>query len=169
MNRRKFLKTSGAAGAIAGGAGLGFFGYEAGKDPDSYTGWKNREGGFQTFNRLKWVVDKPTYEKVGQSKRVDARTEVVFSRLSPLFRNWNKEDGIKNLQEYLRKYYEENPEILELDLRVKNELFPKLKKDRKDFGDKLILSGAWSEAMGAVWPKHSTDPPEIADFPERAE
>ncbi|MCK5222361.1 MAG: reductive dehalogenase, partial [Candidatus Aminicenantes bacterium] len=26
---------------------------------------------------------------------------------------------------------------------------------------------AWSDAMGAVWPKHSQEPPEIADFPEK--
>ncbi|MCK5221836.1 MAG: twin-arginine translocation signal domain-containing protein, partial [Candidatus Aminicenantes bacterium] len=130
MDRRKFLKASGAAGAVVGGVGLGFFGYEAGRDPDSYTGWKNREGGFQTFNRIKWAVEKPTYKKTGPSRRVDARTEVVFSRMSPLFRNWKEEEGTNSLPEYLKKFYETNPEVLELDLRVKNELFPKLRKDR---------------------------------------
>ena len=115
MDRRKFLKTSGAAGAVAGGVGLGFFGYEAGRDPDSYTGWKNREGGFQTFNRIKWAVEKPTYEKTGPSRRVDARSEVVFSRLGPLFRNWKEEEGTNSLPEYLKNFYNANPEVLELD------------------------------------------------------
>lgn len=167
MDRRKFLKTSGAAGAVAGGVGLGFFGYEAGRDPDSYTGWKNREGGFQTFNRIKWAVEKPTYEKTGPSRRVDARSEVVFSRLGPLFRNWKEEEGTKSLPEYLKIFYESNPEVLELDLRIRKELFPKLREDRKKYGNKFILAEAWSDAMGAVWPKHSQEPPEIADFPEK--
>ncbi|MCK4889762.1 MAG: twin-arginine translocation signal domain-containing protein, partial [Candidatus Aminicenantes bacterium] len=167
MDRRKFLKASGAAGAVVGGAGLGFFGYDAGRDPDSYTGWKNREGGFQTFNRIKWAVEKPTYEKTGTSRRVDARAEVVFSRIGPLFRNWKEEEGTNSLPEYLKNFYNANPEVLELDLRIKKELFPKLRKDRKKYGHKFILAEAWSDAMGAVWPKHSQEPPEIADFPER--
>ena len=40
LNRRQFLKASGAASAALGSVGLGLFGYEAGKTPDSYTGWK---------------------------------------------------------------------------------------------------------------------------------
>lgn len=166
MDRRKFLKASGAASAAISGIGLGFFGYEAGKDPNSYTGWKNREGGYQTFDREKWSVKYPTYEKVGATKRADARTEVVFSRLGPLFRNWNEEKRIDGLPDYLREFYKKNPEILKLDLQVKNELFPKLRKDKKKYGHKFILSEAWSDAMGAVWPSHSTEPPEIADFPK---
>ena len=47
VNRRQFLKASGAAGAVAGGAGLGFFGYAAGKDPSTYLGWQTFEGGDQ--------------------------------------------------------------------------------------------------------------------------
>ena len=167
MDRRKFLKASGAAGAVVGGVGLGFFGYEAGRDPDSYTGWKNREGGYQTFDREKWSVQSPTYKKVGDSRRVDVRTEVVFSRLGPLFRNWNDEKGVDGLPEYLRDFYHKNPDVLKLDLKVKNELFPKLRQDKKKYGHKFILSEAWSDAMGAVWPSHSKEPPEIADFPER--
>jgi len=166
MDRRKFLKSSAAAGAALSGVGMGFFGYEAGVDPDTYTGWKNREGGYQTFNREKWSVRKPTYDKVGPTSRVDARTEVVFSRLSPLFRNWNQESGTDNLPEYLKLYYKENPDILKLDLKVKQELFPKLREDKKKYGDQFVLAEAWSDAMGSVWPSHSKEPPEIADFPK---
>ena len=38
LNRRQILKATGAASAALGSAGLGFFGYEAGRDPDSHTG-----------------------------------------------------------------------------------------------------------------------------------
>jgi hypothetical protein len=44
MNRRQFLKTTGAASAALGSVGLGFFGYEAGRDPEFYTGLKLHEG-----------------------------------------------------------------------------------------------------------------------------
>ena len=33
LNRRQFLKATGATSAIAGSVGLGLFGYAAGKDP----------------------------------------------------------------------------------------------------------------------------------------
>lgn len=169
MDRRKFLKSSAAAGAAISGVGMGFFGYEAGIDPDSYTGWKNREGGYQTFDREKWSVQKPTYEKVGPTQRVDARTEVVFSRLGPLFKNWSEENGIENLPDYRKEFYKKNPEILKLDLKVKAELFPKLREAKKKYKDQFILSEAWSNAMGSVWPTHSKEPPEIADFPKNKE
>jgi reductive dehalogenase len=167
MDRRQFLKASGAAGAVLGGAGLGFFGYEAGKDPDSYTGWKNREGGYQTFDREKWSVDTPTYKKVGPTRRPDARAEVIFSRMGPLMRQWNDETGIDGLPDYLRDFYKANPKELEADLYLKNEIFPKRHKDNQEFGKEFLLAEAWSHAMAAVWPSHSQEPPEIADFPAK--
>jgi reductive dehalogenase len=166
MDRRKFLKASGAAGAVLGGAGLGFFGVEAGKDPDSYTGWKNAEGGYQTFDREKWAVDKPLYKKVGPTSRPDARTEVVFSRMGPLARGWNEEKGVEGLPPYLRDYYKQNPKVLEADLYLKNELFPKMRQDNMKYGKQFVLAEAWSHAMAAVWPAHAKEPPEVADFPK---
>ena len=61
FSRRQFLKTSGAASAVLGSSGLGFFGYQAGKNPNSYIGWENFEGANQTFNRKKYAVDRPHY------------------------------------------------------------------------------------------------------------
>ena len=165
LNRRQFLKASGAISAVLGSAGLGAFGYGAGKDPASYTGWKTFEGGDQTFDREKWQVDSPTYEKVGPTSRADARTEVVFYRLGPLMRNWKDETGLDGLPGHIKKYYEANPEALELDLQLKNELFQKQHQDKEKYGDMFIISNAWSNAMGAVWPDASTEPPEKSDFP----
>ncbi len=51
FNRRQVLKASGAASAVVGSAGLGLFGYESGKDPETYTGCEVLEGACQTFDR----------------------------------------------------------------------------------------------------------------------
>lgn len=67
LNRRQFLKASGAASAVLGSVGLGFFGYEAGNDPESYTGLETFEGAHQTFNRKRFQVEKPHYKKDGCS------------------------------------------------------------------------------------------------------
>ncbi|MBU8923324.1 MAG: twin-arginine translocation signal domain-containing protein, partial [Bacteroidales bacterium] len=54
ISRRNFLKISGSVAAIAGGGGLGLFGYAAGKDPDSYTGCESFQGAAQDFNRKRY-------------------------------------------------------------------------------------------------------------------
>lgn len=96
LDRRQFLKASGLASAALGSTGLGFFGYEAGKDPESYSGWENFEGANQTFNRKRKSVDQPTYKKIGPAKRPDARTEVIFQRRSLFMRQWKDEFSYKN-------------------------------------------------------------------------
>ena len=59
VNRRDFLKMAGLAGAAAGGAGLGAFGYAAGQDPNTYLGWQNEEGASLVFNhRAPGYVDE---------------------------------------------------------------------------------------------------------------
>lgn len=166
FSRRQFLKASGAASAVMGSVGLGFFGYEAGKAPSSYTGWETFEGGSQTFNRKRWQVNEPIYKKVGPTRRVDARTEVVFSRLGPLMRNWNEETGIEGLPDYLKEYYKKNPDVLELDLLLRKEIFPKKMTDMRKYRDKFIISNAWSNAMGAVSPPSINKPPQESDFPK---
>ena len=165
MSRRKFLKLSGATAAVAGGTGLGFFGYNAGKDPSTYTGWESYQGAAQTFDRERFAVEGSPYEIVGPTRRVDARTEVIFSRTSRLMHQWNDETGLGGLDELLRSYYAENPEHLDLDLKLRREIFPLLRSDAREYGDTFLLSRAWSNAMGAVWPEGIDEPPEIADFP----
>jgi len=167
FSRRQFLKASGATSAVLGIGGLGFYGYQAGKDPSSYTGWKTFEGGDQTFNRRRFEVDSPTYEKVGETRRIDARSEVIFSRTPSLMRNWDEEKGVEGLPDYLQIYYKEHPEDLELDLYNYRELFPNMRNDRTEYADLFILSSAWSSAMGAVHPEPINDPPEVFDFPSR--
>ncbi len=165
LSRRQFLKVSGAAGAVLGAGSLGLFGYAAGKDPATYTGWQTNEGNGQFFDRTRFEVDSPTYEKVGQTRRIDARNEVVFSRMSYLYRSYNEEIGVKSLPEHLQAYYREHPEDLELDLYLKNEIYAKQHADNNEYGDKFILAEAWANAMGAVQPERITEPPEVADFP----
>lgn len=167
FSRRSFLKATGATSAVLGLGGLGFFGYQAGQDPSSYTGWKTFEGGDQNFPRHRFVVDKPPHEKVGPTRRVDPRSEIVFSRLPTLLLHWQKNPTPESLPQYLQDYYREHPEDLELDLYNVRELRPKLMADQQKYGRAFILAEAWSEAMGAVTPPQITEPPETADFPPR--
>lgn len=63
LSRRNFLKATGTASAVLGLSGLGFFGYQTGRDPASYTGWKTFEGGDQTFPRHRFTLNNPLTKK----------------------------------------------------------------------------------------------------------
>ncbi|MBT3198971.1 MAG: reductive dehalogenase [Phycisphaerales bacterium] len=164
VNRRNFLKAVGAGSAVTASAGLWFFGTQAGQDPASYTGMTNREGGFQTFNRRKWSVSKPTYEKVGETSRPDARTEVIFARMGQI-RGYDKAKGLGEFPQHVQDYYKAHPEDLELDTTVRQEIHAKRSEEIKKPHDEFILSKAWSSAMGAVGPRGVNAPPEKWDFP----
>ena len=172
VNRRQFLKASGAASAVAGGAGLGFFGYAAGKDPSTYLGWQTFEGADQYFNRKKYEVSQPTYTKVGPARRPDARVEQIFERrgrFSMQYRRGLQQglEGLAMFEDPLRSYYVENPEVLELDIINVEEIQPKQRIDAPLYRDQFKLATAWSNAMGAVGPRGPQGPPEIDDFPRQ--
>lgn len=167
FNRRQFLKASGVASAALGGVGLGFFGYEAGRDFGTYTGLETLEGAHQTFNRKRWQVNHPHYKKVGPTSRPDARTEVIFYRRGMFMRQWKDETGLEGLDGYLQEYYREHPEDLELDLYNIKKILPNRMSDSRKYRTKFILTSAWSNAMGAVEPPRISEPPEISDFPRR--
>jgi ferredoxin len=165
LNRRRFLKATGAVGAAAGGVGLGFFGYRAGKDPGSYSGWVDSQGEIGSFKKDKYTVARPHYEKTGPSSRVDARTQVIFSRFFSLMNQWDPESGLSGLDATLQEYYQGHPEDLELDLSLRNEIHQQRRKDERFMRGELLLSKIWSKAMGAVRPPSINHPPEISDFP----
>ena len=165
LSRRQFLKGAGAVSGIAGGVGLGFFGYAAGKDPSTYLGWQNETGASQTFSHKRHEVDEPTYQRVGPTSRPDARVENIFARRGSFRRQYEsvKEGG--EFEEPLKSYYEEHPEDIELDRLAQEEIMPKLLEDQEKYGDQFLLATAWSNAMGAVSPRPTSGPPEAADFP----
>lgn len=165
LSRRKFLKAGGAAGAILGSVGLAFYGYETGRSPASHTGWLDFQDDIRHFNRQRFAVDRPHYKITGKTRRVDARTEVIFERFYHLMSQWDETTGILGLNDLLRNYYKRFPLDLYLDLRLIKSIYPKRVADRKKFGKKYILSNAWSKAMGAVIPSSIQYPPEISDFP----
>lgn len=164
FSRRQFLKVSGAASAVLGGTGLGFFGYQAGKDPHSYLGWQTNEGINQSFNRKRFEMDQPHYKKVGTPIRPDARTDVIFYRRPTFMRQWQDETGIDGLDPVLQRYYREHQEDLELDLYDMKEIYPKHISDARKYRKKFLLAEAWSNAMGAVSPRPINQPPEVSDF-----
>ena len=185
VSRRSFLKVTGATAAVAGSAGLGLFGYAAGKDPMSYTGCEIQEGGCQTFNREKYAVDVPTYgKKVGESRRIDARYEMIFSRSGKLRgalgRNFDAEEALTLSDEQLieqinaieaeplKKFYLENPENFKVEVSMRTQEFrQQTSSDRQKYSDRYILANAWSSAMGAVSPSGGVGAPEEFDFGRR--
>jgi len=172
LDRRGFLKLTGTAAAATGGAGAAAFGYQAGKEPASYTGCESKQGGAQTFNRRRFASPKPTYEKVGESRRIDTRTEVIFSRTGRMGRQikregWSPEQGIAGLKdELLKSYYMAHPEDMEEDARLFNEIGPARRTEPHENHDRFLLAEAWSNAMGAVSPPPIDTPPEESDFPQ---
>ena len=167
MDRRQFMKATGAASAALGSTGLGFFGYQAGRDPESYTAWETHEGAQQTFNRKRYASDTPHYKKVGPTSRADARTHVIFYRRSDFKRNWREEAEIEGLPEHLQIFYKKNPKVLEQDIYLRKEVYPKQKADAKKYRNQFLLATAWSNAMEAVSPQRISQPPEKSDFPSR--
>ena len=110
LDRRDFLKASGVAGAVAGGAGLTAFGYAAGKDPDSYLGWQDAEGASWTVDRKRFEVDEPTYEIVGPTSRPDARVWNLFERRGRFGRQYRAVRDGGEWEEPLKSFYEAHPE-----------------------------------------------------------
>lgn len=165
INRRQFLKAGGAAGAILGGSGLGFFGYESGIDKNGYTGCVDFQGKDQFFNRDKFRIELPHYKKIRETSRIDARTEVVYNRFYAFMNQWDEKKGLMGLSPLLGKYYEKNPDSLDMDLKLRNEIYPRRIRDKKKYERKFVLSNAWSRAMNAVKPAAIEYPPSISDFP----
>ena len=136
LSRRQFMKAAGLVSGVAGGAGLGMFGYAAGQDPNTYLGWQNESGASQTFNRKRYEVDEPPYETVGPTSRPDARVENIFARRGSFMRQYQgvREGG--EFEEPLKSYYEQHPETLELD-RVNMEEIVPLRKNH------AVNGGGW--------------------------
>ena len=67
--RKTFLK--GAVSAVLGVSGLGFYGYEAGKDPMTYTGCESFQRASHSFNRERFAVDERIKKiKIEEPKRL---------------------------------------------------------------------------------------------------
>ncbi|MBW7995733.1 MAG: reductive dehalogenase [Candidatus Glassbacteria bacterium] len=165
VNRRTFLKLSGASSAALGTAGLGIAGYQAGKDFGSYTGLEVEEGAAQSFDRRKWTVDRPTYGKTGAASRPDARTNVIFDRRGRFHRQYKEGVKIDDLDPLLQEYYSEKPGDFELDVINERDILPRLREDSARYDKKFILARAWSGAMSAVGTPPVNEPPKISDFP----
>lgn len=158
------------------------FGYAAGKDPDTYLGWQNQEGASLVFRRDGYRVDKPTYEVVGETRRVDARTHQIFERRGRFMAEYRRILGARrgtegeeepeeaaitpgDFSEPLRSYYRNHPQDLELDILAVEEIMPRLRADSREYGDRYLLARAWSNAMGAVGPEPIRDSPALNDLP----
>ena len=187
ISRRSFLKIGGVAGAALSLGGVAGAAFADGRDFDTYTGWEDiYEGGAQFFDRTPFRVDQPTYEVVGETQRIDPRTDMIFARhrrLSPYVdtwveeNNWTQDDdlqeaveGVRDLlqeeDEVLADYYaqEENQDKLEKDLRRQLFYSPQQREDSAQYDARFELAMAWAGAWGAVRPDSPDSPPEEWDF-----
>jgi epoxyqueuosine reductase len=166
VSRRLFLKLTGAGSAVTGLAGMGLWGYQNGRDPQTYTGCEGFQGAAQSFNRDRFAVDKPHYDTVGPTSRPDARTEVVFNRVGRATGSMRSGKGIEGLEEPWKQYYQSHPEDFALDCQTDQLRQTIREESRTPAGEKYILAKAWSNAMAAVQPRRIGDePPEVSDFP----
>jgi epoxyqueuosine reductase len=152
VNRRQFLKTTGGLSGVVGSVGLGVAGYQAGKDPSTYSGWQTYEGMNQTFDRAPWEAELPTYEKIGPTSRADSRTENIFSRRRRFRMQWNESTGLEGLDELLQAHYKKHPGDYEEDVLLVTDVMPKLMEERQKGDRRYLIAEAWSNAMGAVMP-----------------
>ena len=80
VNRRSFIKAAGLTGGGLTLAGMAGAGLAAGRDKESYTGYgRTIYGGDQFFNRKPFMVEVPTYEAVGEPRRI-GYIEDLFKR-----------------------------------------------------------------------------------------
>ncbi len=177
--RRDFIKLGGIAGTILSVGGAATAGYFSGKSKESYTGWgKNAYGKNQFFNRKAFAVAKPTYEKKGQTRRIQY-LENIFKRNGELYRlmypgkessaKWKPGQGVNNLPEPLKSYYAEHPEKLkEFEKALKRGR--QQRKNWKKYKDRYLLADAWSAAHSSsfrgpgAFPPEPDGPPEKSDF-----
>lgn len=181
ISRRNFIKYGGLAGGALSIAGIAGAGFMAGKDYTSYTGWERyTHGKGQFFNRKPFEVEKPTYQKVGISRRINS-VENIFKRNSMMYRQlypggnnqaWTREMGIDKLPEPLRSYYKENPGSLqEFFETIKNRKIQHENWER--YSKKFFLADAFSTAQSAPiktknpFPPEPKGPPEVWDFRDR--
>ena len=174
--RRQFLKATGLAGAVLGGGGLGVFGYAAGKDFASYTGCANLEGAHQ-IDRTKWELKEHPYKPVGPTDRPDPRVEFIFDR--GMYRNTElyaefckthpeAKEADEEMAQFRKRMnkprqgrneteegYAATLKAWEESCHISGEDFDKLMAEDRAFQDEMILSEAWSNAMGAVSPRLS--------------
>ena len=178
VTRRDFIKVAGLFSggiALAGAAGAGI---SAGKNKDSYTGYGRTTYGLdQFFNRKPFIVDHPTYEKVGNTRRI-TYVEDLFKRNGELRRLlrpmdggeslWTFDQGIDALPEPLRSYYTEYPESLEAfkqateKAREQQGNWPKYQK-------KFWLADAYSSAHASPLMTREPFPPRPVGSPEESD
>lgn len=179
FNRRSFIKTLGLAGGFVTLGGAAGAGLAAGKNKDSHTGYgRTAYGEDQFFNRKPFFVDKPTYEKVGTTRRI-SYIENLFKRNGELYRllyprdqdtePWSFEKGIEALPELLRDYYTEHPDALD-EFKKTIEKGEEQRNNWNEYKNQYLLADAWSNAHASPlhgrgsFPPRPEDPPEVSDF-----
>jgi len=175
LSRRKFLKAAGVVGATVQAGALVGAGIEAGRNPDTYTGWESFNPGTQFFNRRPFEIDAPAHLPVGEVRRPSHLTDYVFGRVAMFEQairahaDWRIGDAIEGLEfpPALVSFYKTFPERLEWDYRTFTETVPANMEDRRKYGNYFRLADAYSAGFSFHGSRLSRpqEPPEISDFP----
>jgi len=174
ISRRSLLKVAALAGTVTSAGGILLSGIEAGKDPESYTGWESFNPGTQFFDRRPFEFEGPAHVPVGEVRRPGHLTDYVFGRVAAFQRayeknpEWTPGDPVEELDliPEIVEFYKEFPERLEWDYRTFKETIPNNRKDRKEFGNYYRLAEAYSSGFtyhGRNLPGPE-GPPEESDF-----
>ncbi len=178
FDRRKFIKTAGISGGVLALVGSAGAGLASGKDKESFTGWgRTAYGKDQFFNRKPFLVNNPTYEKVGESRRI-TYIENLFKRNGELSRLlfaresevplWTFEDGVEKLPEPLRTYYLEHPEALG-EFKKSMQKSREQEENWKKYKHKYLLADAWSSAHASAIQGQGAFPPQPSGLPEESD
>jgi len=173
ISRRDFIKISSLIGATFGVVGAGAAGFASGEDKASYTGFERAKfGGGQFVDRKSLEVDKPTYEKVGETSRIRWVPDHLIGRhmmMGALMKQgkWSPDMGVDALPEPLKTWYTENPGDWQNYLG--NLKAAKLQAERWEAGNKETrgLVNAWRKGHDSTlrgYPGTPDTPPEVWDF-----
>jgi reductive dehalogenase len=174
VSRRNFLKIAGLVGVAAQAGGLVAAGVQAGKDPNTYTGWESFNPSTQFFDRTPYEFDGPAHAPVGDVRRPSHLTDYVFGRVAAFQAalqanpDWALGDPIEDLglHPQIVAFYEEFPERFDWDYKTFTETIPTNMQERQVYGNYYLLAEAYStgfETHGRSLLK-SVAPPEISDF-----
>lgn len=179
MDRRNFLKYSGLASGTLALAGISTAGFVAGHNKDGNTGFgRTPYGKDQFFNRKPFLVEKPTYMKVGTPERI-GYLDHLFRRNAELryhIFSYGREgfqkvrnEGPESLPEPLKSYYIDNPSAFEEFFRAIDKANEQ-KTNWEKYKDRYMLSEAWSAAHASPlsapgsFPREPRGNPEESDF-----
>lgn len=162
FSRRDVLKLGGLASLGAGLVSVASLGFINGKSVDTYSGWEGQEGEIY-FDREPFQVDKPPYKILRTEIKKVNGLDAPSDRSNLIKELGLDKTGVENATGALKEYYEQNPDIMEKDKVLFEEIEPKRKETEKTLGNRNALWTAWNSSWDVLKPK-KPGLPEVSDW-----